>query len=115
MAVPYFLFMTLFYFVKNSKGGFTETYNKLSEAKKKLIYLPIPRWRWLLLYIFLPLVFYTCMIRFYKGPYFMAVLLAGVYLMVLLVLIDKKNRSRKAYSQSFVPGDYYNQYNMFSL
>ncbi|MDF2456978.1 MAG: hypothetical protein K0R51_2971 [Cytophagaceae bacterium] len=114
LAVPYLLFMSVFYFVKKSKGAFTEDYAKLSEAKKKNVSLTIPRWRWLLLYFFLPLFFYAGMIYFYTGPYYTATLIAGAYGMILLTLVDKKSRCEKAYAGSYKEGDYFNQYNQFS-
>lgn len=114
MAVPYLLFMSVFYFVKKSKGAFSEDYTKLSEAKKRNVSLTIPRWRWLLLYVFLPLCFYTGMIYFYHGPYYIVALIAGAYGMILLVLLDKKERCKVAYAASYKEGDYFNQYNQFN-
>ncbi|MDB5255379.1 MAG: hypothetical protein JWM14_74 [Chitinophagaceae bacterium] len=114
MAVPYLLFMSVFYFVKQSKGAFTEDYTKLSEAKKRNVSLTIPRWRWLLLYFFVPLVFYAGMIYFYRGSYYVATLVGGAYAMILLTLVDKKSRCKKAYAASYKEGDYFNQYNQFN-
>jgi len=114
LAVPYLLFMSVFYFVKKSKGAFTEDYAKLSEAKKRNVSLTIPRWRWLLLYFFLPLFFYAGMIYFYRGPYYTATLIAGAYGMILLALVDKKTRGEKAYAASYKEGDYFNQFNQFN-
>ncbi|HSZ72635.1 MAG TPA: TPM domain-containing protein, partial [Cytophagaceae bacterium] len=114
IAIPYLLLMTVLFFVKKTKGAFTEGYNKLSEAKKRNITLTMSVWKWLWVYFFIPLVFYSGMIIFYNGPYFIVVLLAGVYLMILLALLDKKNRSKKAYAASYKAGDYYDQYNKFS-
>ncbi len=114
LAVPYLLFMSVFYFVKKSKGAFTEDYAKLSEAKKRNVSLTIPRWRWLLLYFFLPLSFYAGMIYFYKGPYYTATLIGGAYGMILLTLVDKKTRCEKAYANSYKEGDYFDQYNQFN-
>ena len=114
LAVPYLLFMSVFYFVKKSKGAFTEDYAKLSEAKKRNVSLTIPRWRWLLLYFFVPLAFYGGMIYFYHGSYYIATLVGGAYGMILLTLVDKKSRSEKAYSISYKEGDYFDQYNQFN-
>lgn len=114
LALPYLLFMSVFYFVKKSKGAFKEDYAKLSEAKKKNVYLTIPRWRWLLLYFFIPLVFYGGMIYFYQGSYYIATLIGGAYGMILIALIDKKTRSAKTYSVSYKEGDYFDQYNQFN-
>jgi uncharacterized protein len=114
MAVPYLLFMAVFYFVKQSKGSFTEDYAKLSEAKKKNVSLTIPRWRWVLLYLLVPMAFYGGMIYFYYGSYYVATLIGGAYAMILLTLVDKKSRSEKAYAASYKEGDYFDQYNQFN-
>ncbi len=114
LAVPYLLFMIVFYFVKQSKGAFTEDYTKLSEAKKRNVSLAIPRWHWLFLYCFLPLVFYGGMIYFYHGSYYIGTLIGGTYGMVLLALVDKKSRCEKAYQASYKEGDYFDQYNQFN-
>ena len=114
LAVPYLLFICVFYFVKKSKGAFTEDYEKLSEAKKRNVSLTIPRWRWTLLYFFVPLCFYAGMIYFYHGPYYIGLLIGGAYLMILLVLLDKKKRCIEAYISSYNKGDYFDQYNQFN-
>jgi uncharacterized protein len=114
LAVPYLLFISVFYFVKKSKGAFTEDYEKLSEAKKRNVSLTIPRWRWALLYFFVPLCFYTGMIYFYHGPYYISLLIGGAYGMILLVLLDKKKRCVEAYISSYKEGDYFDQYNQFN-
>lgn len=110
LSIPYLIFMTIVFFVKRSNGSFSETYPHVSRNKQRRVFLTIPMWRWCLVYIGIPCLFYVY-IRQYAGPYPLLVLFVGVYLLILVMFVDRKQRCRKAYVSSYEPGDYYAKYN----
>jgi len=110
IAIPYFLFITIVFFVKRSRGSFAEIYPTMNRNKQKKVTLVIPTVMWLLLYVLIPLLFYGFM-YYFRGPYYLLILFMGIYAMVLGSLVERKKRCVQAYKTSFVAGDYYSQYN----
>jgi uncharacterized protein len=114
IATAYIVIMFILFFAKNMKDSFTEDYKKLSEARKRNISLTISKWRWLMLYVILPIAAYALLIYLYQGPYLLVFAAVVAYVLIAIILMDKKKRSVQAYASSFQPGDYYDQYNKFN-
>lgn len=110
MSILYGMFIFIVFFVKRNQGSFAERYPHVNKNKQKKVVLTIPTWVWLCLYFFFPLFFAVYMYQ-YEGPYYLWILAGGVYVLILISLVERKSRCTKAYKASFTKGDYYAQYN----
>lgn len=110
IAISYGIFIFIVFFVKRNKGSFAEHYPHVNKNKQKKVTLSIPIWIWLCFYFFFPLAFAMYMYQ-YEGPYYLWILAGGIYILILMSLIERKLRCTKAYKSSFTKGDYYTQYN----
>ncbi len=110
MAIPYGIFIFILFFIKRNKGSFIEKFSRVNRNKQKKITLTIPTWKWLFIYVVIPFSFLAFMYN-YAGLYYLGILFVGMYAIILLALIDRKDRCVIEYKISFEKGDYYTQYN----
>ena len=110
IAMPYWIFITIVFYVKRSRGSFEETFHAVSRTKQNKIVLRIATWRWLLIYLLIPILFYLY-INYYLEEYPLTILFTGLYAILLIMFVDRKMRCIDAYKVSYKPGDYYDKYN----
>ena len=100
----YLLIIVIVFFVKKSKGTFLAD---MSDDKQ--LYSPLGRW--VFFYVFVPLLLYGFLNNSLKSPDYVWLFLGSMYVFVLVLLLERKQRCMNRYRAHYAEGNYYNQYN----